>query len=98
MEEDLKELLQEYAKEIHGERSELMGDAHFLRTLISSHRHLRSLNLENSEAIRAQAKQAHESAFEWAKNYALDHNWFSRGKLRSMTLAELAQELYEDEE
>ncbi len=98
MEEDLQRLLRDYAIEIHGERGEQFAADHFLKMLISSHRHLRGLNLENSDAIRANAQKAHEQAFEWAKNYALDHDWFSRGKLRSMTLAELAQELYEDEE
>lgn len=79
-----EELLQAYAKE-------LKVRAMTVEQLIESHRHLRSLNLELSDTKRQAIAEGRRQGKEQAREEALSKGWFSRERLQSMTLIELAQ-------
>lgn len=95
--------LYEYAKKIHGKvrASEIKATDNdlrgFLKSIISSHDHLRTLNLECNETRLKNTEAERRAAFEFAKQFALEQNWFSRERLRAMTVGELADLLHDDE-
>lgn len=81
--------LLEYAKEINVERLTL-------EDLIKSHRRLRDMNKENHEVWRQELILAVDRAEKNAKSTALEYGWFSRERLKTMTLGELANLLVDE--
>lgn len=67
-----------------------------LESLISSHRRLREANAVAEEDRRAALAEAAQRGTDLAKQEALKNGWFSRERLKSMTLAELSQLLNEE--
>ena len=61
-----------------------------LADLIASHRHLRSLNMENAATWRNEVNVAIIRAEEAAGKRALELGWFSADRLRGMPVLELA--------
>ena len=94
--EQVEEVLRNYAIEIHGEEhaATLSMDV-FLANTITSHRYLRGLNLESREACTEAMQLARDKAYKDAKEFALAHDWFSRKALQGMTMAEVAETLFD---
>lgn len=83
-------LLEDYRQEmdLHG--------ALTLESLINSHRHLRTLNLERHQEWQAEVKKGYDAGYTNGRAQAIEYDFLSRDALRSMTLAELAAILHED--
>lgn len=79
---DTKTALRKYAKEIGIESISL-------EHLIESHRHLRSLNLEKSNEWRKELDAARERGLEEGRKHAMENEFISVERLRSMALVEL---------
>lgn len=56
---------------------------------IDSHRHLRSMNMEKSNAIREAVDEERIRAYADAEAYALKHDWISMDRLKTMSVKEL---------
>ena len=87
---DVKEQLAAYSAELK------LINPLTIEDLINSHRHLRSLNLERVEQWRTAMREAADKGVQAAQEAALDRGWFSRERLRSMSLGELADLLAEN--
>ena len=62
-----------------------------LSSLIESHRHLRSLNLQDNEARRAEMRRAGDFAASAAREQVLTLEYVSLERLRSMTLQDIVE-------
>lgn len=80
--------------EAYGEEMDLHG-ALTLKSLIDSHRRLRSLNLERSEEWQQQVKKGYEAGYTNGRAQAIEHDFLSRETLQTMTLGQLAEILVE---
>lgn len=67
-----------------------------IEDLINSHRYLRSLNLERTEQWCTVMREAADKGEQAAQAFALERDWFDRGRLRSMSLGALADLLAEN--
>jgi hypothetical protein len=73
-----------------------LGETITLDELIKSHRHLRSLNLEMNDRWSAAIAESALKGEHAARDLALKEGWFSREKLRSMSLEELSNYLVDE--
>jgi hypothetical protein len=87
----MSDLLKEYSVEIHGEGRE---DAMTLEQLISSHRHLRQLNVD-THAYRLQARDE-GYAYGVKQGMARVNNEYIKVEdLKKLTMAQVAEMLYD---
>lgn len=83
------DLLQEYADE--------MGIGNLtLKELIKSHKHLREQNVTRQKAISEGYQFGYGQGIMKGRDYALKHNWISRGELKSIRLMDLMERLGEE--
>ena len=78
----------------YGEEMGLHG-ALTLKSLIDSHRHLRSLNLERSVEWQQEVKKGYEAGYANGRAQAIEYDYLSRETLQAMTLGQLAEILVE---
>jgi len=78
------ESLEDYSKEI-GLREAMTLDA-----LIESHRHLRTLNLEFNDQWRKELTKGYERGCAEGKTLAMEQDFLSIDRLRTMTIGELS--------
>lgn len=83
-----KELLEEYSKEIHGKTYE-SNDNLTVAELIKSHRFLRGLNVECSEARTKARLQGYKDGYDHGVKEAAE-NTIMLEDLRKMTIQEVA--------
>ena len=83
-------LLEEYGQEmgLHG--------ALTLKSLIDSHRNLRTLQMRDNEERLSEMQRGFDAGFKQAQEMVTKYHYLSREALRGMTLAELSSILYED--
>jgi hypothetical protein len=83
-----KQLLEEYSKEIHGKNYQTLGIL-TVAELIKSHRHLRGLNIECSEAHTKARLQGYKHGYDHGVKEAAE-NTIMLEDLRKMTMQEVA--------
>jgi len=81
---DNEKLLQEYSREIG------VYNALTWEKLIDSHRHIRAKAREYHDDYRAQMNKGFEAGKQYYAEVALKEDWFTRERLKSMTIGELA--------
>lgn len=92
-----EELLVEYSKEIYGERYENCWSPMTLSQLIDAHRRLRQMNVETNE-YRLQAR---DEGFKIGVEQGMAHvnrEWIKVEDLKKMTMAQVAEMLYDGDD
>ena len=86
-----KKLLADYSKSIG------MVGSMTVAQLIDSHKRLREMAIETNEARRDTLQKAWDYGAKMAQEQAISYGWFSRERLRAMSIGELADVLNEVE-
>lgn len=85
-----EEALAEYSQEIG------LRETMTLRNLIDSHRTLRNISLKDVKEKMNEVEAARKRAYADAKECATTYDWFSKERLKGLTIGELVQLLYEE--
>lgn len=83
----MKTKIEQYSEELG------LSEAMTLDDLIESHRRLRQLNAQNHQEWLKVLREAHEKGYRDGEAFALQHGYFSRERLRQMSVAELMEAL-----
>lgn len=70
-----------------------LSQAMTLDELIESHRRLRHINAQNHQEWLDVLRKAQEKGYRDGEAFALEHGYFSRERLRQMSVAELMEAL-----
>lgn len=90
------DLLVEYSKEVYGaDRDDKYFVPMTLQQLIDAHRRLRTLNVESQE-YRLQARDEGYAIGVKQGMEQVNHEWIKVGDLKKMTMAQVAEMLYEE--
>lgn len=83
----IQEKLDAYAREIHGEVLKTMS----IEQLIDSHRRLREWNIADTATRNAELQQIRDRVAESTRQAVMHGEYISLERLRSMTMAEVAE-------